>query len=277
MMNSYKEMSLRDIQKVSLDILKVFHDFCVSNNIRYSIGYGTLIGAVRHKGFIPWDDDVDVVMLREDYNKFINLFRDSENYKLFSGERRNMYGAIARLCEIKRTRVDLYVPLFSEATGVWIDIFPMDYIEEDHDRLLEDMQSVISAHRETIMKRCLMRSMRNEVNGLRSLFHWIKMNVKYRNDIFSYVDAHLSKVNDISSENGGLICQFGYPTYNERDVVIREAFDDVVEVNFEGSLFYAMKGYDLWLKNIYGDYMKLPPKEDRIAKHGQNKYYWISD
>ena len=277
MMNSYKEMSLRDIQKVSLDILKVFHDFCVSNNIRYSIGYGTLIGAVRHKGFIPWDDDVDVVMLREDYNKFINLFRDSENYKLFSGERRNMYGAIARLCEIKRTRVDLYVPLFSEATGVWIDIFPMDYIEEDHDRLLEDMQSVISAHRETIMKRCLMRSMRNEVNGLRSLFHWIKMNVKYRNDIFSYVDAHLSKVNDISSENGGLICQFGYPTYNERDVVIREAFDDVVEVNFEGSLFYAMKGYDLWLKNIYGDYMKLPPEEDRIAKHGQNKYYWISD
>ena len=277
MMNNYREMSLKDIQNVSLDILKVLHEFCVSNGIRYSLGYGTLIGAVRHKGFIPWDDDLDIVMLREDYNKFVDLFQDTKKYKLFSGERRNMYGAIARLCEMEQTRVDPYAPMFSEATGVWIDIFPMDYIDDIQDKLLDNMKLVINAHHKTLLKRCMMRSMRSEVNGLRSLIYWLIRRFKYGKNVFSYVDDHLNIVKNVSSERGQWICQFGYPTYNERDIAPRETFDDVVEVSFEGSSFFAMKGYDVWLKNIYGDYMKLPPEKDRNLGHGYNNYHWISE
>jgi lipopolysaccharide cholinephosphotransferase len=275
-MKNSKEMSLKDIQNVSLDILKAFHNFCVSKGIRYSLGYGTLIGAIRHKGLIPWDDDIDVVMLRKDYDKFIKLFQDTGKYKLFCAERRNMFGAIARLCEMKQTRVKTSVPLFTENTGVWIDIFPLDYIEDDREKLIDDMQLVLCAHRETLSKRIAMRNLRNEVSGFRSLYHWIKMRIRYRKNVFHYVDEHLAIINRVSSNTGTLICQFGYPTYNERDVLHRTAFDNVKCVPVEDSLFYVMEGYDEWLRNIYGDYMKLPPEKDRNRGHGSNCYIWVS-
>ena len=72
-----KEMTLGEVQNISLDILVHFHNFCIANNIKYSLGYGTLIGAIRHKGFIPWDDDVDVDMMREDYERFAQIFNNS--------------------------------------------------------------------------------------------------------------------------------------------------------------------------------------------------------
>ena len=77
---NYEE--LRKLQLVQLDILNVIDDFCVKNNIKYSIAYGTILGAVRHGGFIPWDDDLDICMLREDYDKFIELWKDSDEYIL---------------------------------------------------------------------------------------------------------------------------------------------------------------------------------------------------
>lgn len=84
-----KPLRIEDIKRISLDILIDVHEFCVNNNIHYSLGYGTMLGAVRHKGFIPWDDDIDIIMLRQDYEKFIKSYR-SENYDIIYHDKKKI-------------------------------------------------------------------------------------------------------------------------------------------------------------------------------------------
>ena len=125
-----QKMRLKDIQSVSLEVLKDVHDFCITNDIRYSLAYGTLIGAVRHQGFIPWDDDIDIFMPRPDYEKFCKIY-PSEKYKLISSYDQDSYLAFSRVCEMDKTLVKEFVPWCKCDTGVWIDVFPLDGAEEN--------------------------------------------------------------------------------------------------------------------------------------------------
>ena len=86
-----KELTLQELKEIEFDLLKVFDTFCRENNIRYFLAYGTLLGAVRYKKFIPWDDDVDLLIPREDYNRMISLFRDDDRYRLFAFEKDETY------------------------------------------------------------------------------------------------------------------------------------------------------------------------------------------
>ncbi len=118
-----QQMTLEEIQAKSLCVLKEFHEFCTKNDIRYSLAYGTLLGAVRHKGFIPWDDDIDVMMLRPDYNRFVTLYKDNDDFACFADERKNCLLAYARLADIKSTYVTPASVWANRDTGIWIDIF----------------------------------------------------------------------------------------------------------------------------------------------------------
>ena len=86
-----KEMTLREVQLFELDILKDVHEFCMANHINYSLAYGTLIGAIRHKGFIPWDDDRDIVMPRPDHDRFCRTYKSEAGYEIFSPIQGNSY------------------------------------------------------------------------------------------------------------------------------------------------------------------------------------------
>lgn len=119
-------MTLRELQLFALEILKDVHQFCTQNNIKYSLYAGTLLGAIRHQGFIPWDDDIDIVMPREDYNKFCQTYR-SERFNLFNRDNDSSFQlAYARVCDIKRTLYKAVEPCSKKPTGVWIDVFPAD-------------------------------------------------------------------------------------------------------------------------------------------------------
>ncbi len=128
-----KQMSLEDIQGVSLDILAAVDDFCTNKGIKYSLGYGGLIGAVRHKGPIPWDDDIDIIMERPEYDRFIKIFNQvgPNGLKLFAPELGNSYFSISRICDMSRTFVRKYYQWTDEETGVWIDVFPIDGLPSD--------------------------------------------------------------------------------------------------------------------------------------------------
>ena len=101
-----KEMTTADIQQVSLDILKDIHSFCQKENIKYSLAYGTLIGAIRHRGFIPWDDDVDIMMPRPDYERFIRTYHSAQGYEILPEGEESMI-AMARVYDVQRTYVSM--------------------------------------------------------------------------------------------------------------------------------------------------------------------------
>ena len=125
------ELSLQELKDIEFNLLKEFRAFCNENGIRFFLAYGTLLGAIRYKGFIPWDDDIDVLVPREDYNKLIRIFRDSDKYRLYSFERNQKYGyPFAKLCDMSTRKIEFYFePLVDY--GVDIDIFPLDYWDDD--------------------------------------------------------------------------------------------------------------------------------------------------
>ena len=126
-----KRLTLKEQQEFSLDILKDVAGFCERNGIRYSLGYGTLLGAVRHKGFIPWDDDVDVMMPREDYERFRVSYRSDKYSFIDSRNTRDCYIAFGRVCDTVRTTSSSCITWVRKDVGVWIDIFPIDRVPDD--------------------------------------------------------------------------------------------------------------------------------------------------
>ena len=126
-----KELTLKELQEISLELLVDLHDFCVSNGIKYSIAYGTLIGALRHKGFIPWDDDVDVMMPRPDYERFCQSFQSNRFRLIYYGNDKTALAGFARIVDVDKTYYKTERPWTKQQSGAWIDIFPIDGVEDD--------------------------------------------------------------------------------------------------------------------------------------------------
>ncbi|MBQ7239602.1 MAG: LicD family protein, partial [Bacteroidales bacterium] len=126
-----QELTLKELQGVSLDLLVSLHDFCVKNKVNYSIAYGTLIGALRHKGFIPWDDDIDVMMPRPDYERFCKSYKSDRYRLIYYGNDKTALAGFARLVDCQKTNYKTERPWTMQKSGVWIDIFPIDGVEKD--------------------------------------------------------------------------------------------------------------------------------------------------
>ncbi len=278
-----KELTLKDIQSVSLEILKDVHKFCTQNDITYSIAGGTLIGAVRHKGFIPWDDDIDIVMPRPDYDHFINSYISDKGYQMFCRELehtggKNVYIAFCRICDMQKTFVDCSAsPWNAQKTGVWIDVFPLDGAEDN-------LETYVKRFNEC--DRLMRRGWTSRIEGFRHLRTCLRSRgIKkwaYRNIIFPFIgyrpiDNQIALAKSVKWEEANYYSQMAV-THNGpiRERMRKSVFDGVVKLKFEDSEFYAMKGWDEVLRTTYGEYMKLPPEGERNPGHAQNKFYWRS-
>ena len=267
-------MTLKDIQDVSLEILKEIHSFCVSNTIRYSLGYGTLLGAVRHKGFIPWDDDIDIVMPRPDFERFCNLFKSSNGYKLVRPESPDNFFVYARLCETEQTQVKTKWPWARIQTGVWIDILPLDGLPSDPKQFLNQVRKTRNLQKKIGRIRTGRYLKLSETHGLKELMYCLIKRLLYnRYDIRTLIHEHIKLLKSNSydeSEFVGQLCVMDYP---EKEHNPKSDFESFELISFCGMEFYVMNGYKNVLKRYFGNYMELPPENQRHS-HENNSYFW---
>lgn len=267
-------MSLQDIQQVSLDILKVFYTFCTENNIHYSLAYGTLIGAIRHKGFIPWDDDVDVMMGRKDFERFFDLFPNTGRFRAFRPQ--ETYMNIGRLCDNQGTVVKTEVPWTKGGTGIWIDIFPVDSVSDNQGEFLRTYTKCTILHRRQIRKRKLkypFLKLRNKHK-----FKYIMNLLPFSSSLSKTLRKHRELLEATPYGSTGHCSQLAIPDNGSNDYIPFKMMQEYIEVDFAGQKMMSIKDYDTYLRNIYGDYMQLPPIEKQIPQQDKYiKFYWKND
>ncbi len=255
-----KEVSVEDSKTIMIDILKDVSDFCDSNGIVYYLAYGTLLGAIRHKGFIPWDDDIDIMMPRPDFEKFICLYRLYGKYSICSPYEKRSFLVSTKIYDERTIKIEkgidykLYPKL-----GIDIDVFPIDGQNEN-----------ISIHKKEVNKRCyLHRLLVCSIRPYSGLSLKQKLKTFILRDIIGkdfIIRQYMHSSKKYSYENSMYVGYANpYVPYNDRH--LKTIFDKRIKAEFEGAEYWIPEGYDTFLKTIYGDYMKLPPIEQQVTHH----------
>lgn len=256
----------RTMQLLELDMLVEFDKVCRENNIQYCISCGTLLGAVRHKGYIPWDDDADIVMLREDYEKFKKIAYKMNSSICYFQDYYNDPGYLWEYGKLRRTGTS-YVRAGQEhmkgKTGVFIDVFPLDDIPmSTAGQMINDLYCFFL--RKTLYARVGVVNSKGISKFVYSCLNKIPVSWVYRR-----VESIANKSSNQSDNRVRLLLftSFGKlykkNPIKERYGMPKEWFLNRKEYEFEGHKFYGIGDYDAFLKYMYGDYMKLPPIEKR--------------
>lgn len=283
-MDDRKELSLREHQMRMLDILKDVHKFCVNNNIKYSLEGGTLLGAIRHKGFIPWDDDIDIIMPRDQYEIFISKY-ESSNYEIVTVDTDPSYlFPYARVCDKKHSTYEALLPCSKKATGIWIDVLVADGMPSSrneqelyYDTCRKMRQFLYGRIRSSLMdfkysdffkKETISFNLRLLVKKI--IYFTDSSKQKYTRKMIDYNKKYINQKTFFWT----IAC---CPTIGHLVSRPWEDFDDYLLCTFEDSRFYIMRGYDGYLTNLFGDYMQLPPEGKRVPQlKGWYKFYSIS-
>lgn len=259
-----KKINTEELKKIQLEILKYVAKFCDENNINYFLDSGTLIGAVRHKGYIPWDDDIDIGMLRSDYDKFMSMFNASNNqYEAWSVENHENY--IYPICKVMDKTTVLYE--LGQTICVNIDIFVYDNAP-DNDKVLTKMYDKRDRLRFWHVQRNY--DYAHSGGGVRkSMITFVKLLLKFfpKNYFAKKIIKNSQKYSSQSTQWVGNFFA------KARIKINKDIFERYDLMEFEGDLYKVPSGYDTWLKAFYGDYMKLPPIEMRVPFHSVEAYF----
>lgn len=264
-----KELSLQELKEIEFNLLKVFDAFCKENNIRYFLAYGTLLGAIRYKKFIPWDDDVDLLIPREDYDRMITLFKDDERYRLFAFEKdQNYLFPFAKLCDMT-TRKDEFGYENGMALGVDIDLFPLDAWDDDLEKAKKEAarigKSMFYLGLSKLKKADSVNPLKRAVKT--GLMIWCKMlGGKH------FIREIQKETCKAGQKGNAYVGAKSWCVYGAKGIIPAEAFSEAVDIEFEGETFPAPVGYDTYLTCLYGDYLPEPPKEKQKTHHSFKAY-----
>lgn len=266
-----KELTLKEIQGIGLDILKDVHEFCCNNHIKYSIFYGTLIGAVRHKGFIPWDDDIDIIMPRDDFEKFCDTYSSKEGYSLLKP--RQNYLAFARIYDTKRTTSETILPDAPiRGLGVSIDIFPVDKVSDEKSEFNDCFDKCSAMYLEQLRFRYSVDPIAKLLRRPKPIRSIIKK-ILYHGKIDHILSKHEQLSTMFNQKNTKHWSQLTCPDPS-KEYHLMEDFNETVMLPFEDAEFCALKGYERILTEMYGDYMQLPPVEQRKGSFDETTFFW---
>lgn len=251
-----EKLSQEEVRRIQIEITNYLKEVCKQYNLRYYMGGGTLLGAVRHKGYIPWDDDIDIIMPMQDYLKFLDILKEDERYEILSiyNHPDTYFNFFSRLID-KQTVMKTWEYPFLMTGGVSIDVFPLvglpynakevqSFFNRIRNRNSRFINSFISFSEET-----------EEVKQYRA---------KLRDEIISMMKQYDF---DTSTQAGYILSR-----YWEKDIMPREIYDNTIEMQFEDEIFAAPAGYHIYLESFFGDYMQLPPESERHAPHNYVAY-----
>lgn len=266
-----KELDIGELQELELGILKAFHDYCQENGIRYFLYAGTLLGAVRHQGFIPWDDDIDLCMPRPDYEKLYELCKTkpvAAHLELRSARDRDHFNApFMKLVDIRTDGHEDYLR-DDINNGVWIDLFPMDGLPEDEGERRAHLEG-LRATQKTMEK--VVRPYHLCANPLRLAKRAVLWCVYHGRDyraMANDMDGRAKKYAYGLSDDVAVSVFDGW-----KRVFKRAWFEKTVLLPFAGYEFCAPADWDAVLTYMYGDYMTPPPKEQQVSHHNYHAWW----
>lgn len=268
-----KKIDEIEYKKILLDELEFFHEFCKANNLKYYLFYGSLIGAMRHGGFIPWDDDLDVIMFRDDYDRLCELFNDNNSrYELVSIETRNDFTApLAKIIDKKTKLVQNYGLKENVELGVYIDVFVLDNLPDNENERKKSYEQARKLSRYWLVAnhefkyegdsfiKCLLRYIK-----------YLKAHIHGEKYYLSQIDYHAKKYNKVETRYVGVL-SYVFPW--GKDEIFKKDDFNLKEVKFENLQCYVPENYDSILTRLYGDWRQLPPVEKRQSHHSYECYW----
>ena len=263
-----KRVSNKEIKDIALQILVEVADFCDQHGIQYFLVCGTALGAVRHDGFIPWDDDIDIGIPRPDYERFIKEYR-SNCYQLCTHHTDPKYPyAFAKVCDPKTILIENIADPCK--LGVYIDVFPIDGLPSDEKKRKKHLKLLEWDMRILGWKRI---SRNRKVGFIHKAIQNVAKPILSPVSVTVLVEKQDKDARRYSFENSEWAGHFTTAAVWGNNVKPRRIFDNAVKHKFEAYEFWIPEMYDEYLTLQYGDYMKLPPKEKQIAKHDFVAYW----
>ena len=263
-----REVKLRDLQLAELEILKEFIRVCRKLNLKYFLYGGTLLGCIRHQGFIPWDDDIDVCMPRKDYEIFLEKGQEVLNKKYFLQNYKTEIEYtlnFAKIRDSETTFIESSVKNSNINHGVYIDIFPLDGYKPENKFYNLKLDITYKLHRIHISKGYNIERTRN----LKSKVLDIVTDVIYKNKTIKEIIDREDKIAQKQDVNNcKYVSTYEYIVKPAKELYVpKEYFGEGKTKIFEGVEVNVPDNYDGYLKRAYGDYMQLPPEEKRIPHH----------
>ena len=258
-----------DKKLIMLEIMDEINDFCMKNNLEYFLVGGTLLGAIRHKGFIPWDDDIDIGLPRKDYIKLMDCFESTSGNVCIADYHNNSKHKWANGKAYNKRTILIENGDKKRAIGVFVDVFPFDGL---------------SGTRQCAEKEVRRKTLYNDLLALKHLrvnkSRPLKKNILIALGKLLYIlpdTFFISRINASEKDPRDIkdcdyVCNFT-GAWGVRELTLSKNFRTTINAEFEGRIYKIPIGYDDYLKTVYGDYMTPPPKEKQVSHHSSVAYW----